>query len=60
MGETFGRLWRSQACTQLAHVQPGPIDSDLDRLDPRVKFNNVAMMFLRRSAAMLPPGLLGR
>jgi len=48
---------RSQACTQLSHVQPGPTESDSERRDPRVSFNNVATIFLRRNAAMLPPGL---
>jgi len=38
-------------------VQPGPTESDRERRDPRVSFNNVATIFLRRNAAMLPPGL---
>ena len=58
--ECAGRRWRSQACTQLAHVQPGPSESDDNRRPLRVNFRNVARIFLRRSAVMFPPGLLGR
>jgi len=34
-------------------VQPGPVKSGDDRLALRVSFNNVATIFLRRSAAIV-------
>jgi len=43
---------RSQACTQLSHVQPGPAVGDFAWREAPANFNNVAMTFLRRNAAI--------
>ena len=50
---TLAGTFRSQACTQLSHVQPGPVVSRDERLAVRVNFINVAKIFLRRSAAIV-------
>jgi hypothetical protein len=50
--EALTGCWRSQACTQLSHVQPGPAVGDFAWCEAPANFNNVATMFLGRSAAI--------